>query len=149
MKLIPYLNFAGNCREAMEFYATLLNAEIDFMQTYGESQIADQIPPEHQNAVLHASLKGDGFSLMASDAMPGTECKAGSSHVALVVDSVEEAERVYAALSDSATITMPLEETFFSKRFGMLIDRFGTPWMIDVADETFERTSPDSAVGAA
>ena len=144
MKLIPYLNFSGNCREAMEFYATLLNAEIDYMQTHGESEIADQIPPEHHNAVLHASLRGDDFYLMASDAMPGTECKAGSSHVALVVDSVEDAERVYSALSDDATITMPLEETFFSKRFGMLIDRFGTPWMIDVADETFEGAAEEA-----
>ena len=145
MKLIPYLNFAGNCREAMEFYASILNAEIDFMQTHGESAIADQVPPEHRDAVLHASLKGDAYYLMASDAAPGTECKAGSSHVALVVDTVDEAERVFAALSEDATITMPLEETFFSKRFGMLTDRFGTPWMIDVADATYDSADDRAA----
>ncbi len=136
MKLIPYLNFAGNCREAMEFYASVLNAEIVSMQTHGESSIADQVPAEHRDAILHANIKVGDFDLMASDAPPGTDIRPGSTHVVVAVDSVEEAKRIFSALSDGATITMPLEETFFSKGFGMLTDRFGTPWMVDVADET-------------
>jgi len=126
----PYLNFNGDCREAIAFYASLFGGPVDMM-TYGESPACDEMPPGTSDYVMHAQLTAGSLFLMASDVPPGMYQKPVGVSVALAVDSVEEAERVYKALAEGGEVQMPLEETFWAQRFAMVADRFGTPWMIN------------------
>lgn len=134
MKVTPYLTFPGNCRQAMEHYASVLNAEIAYLQTHGESPMADEVSDDWRDAVLHAHLVGPGIEIMASDAPPEMYNPGSNVVLALTVQTPGEAERAFEALSEGGKVTMPLQETFWSKLFGMTVDRFGTPWMVDLAD---------------
>ncbi len=128
MRLFTYLNYNGNCREAFEFYAEHLGARIVMLTTHGEAPDPSRVPPEMKDAVLHARLElGDGVLLGAD--IPKAE-PMRSAYLTLSLDSSEEAERVYALLSDGGEVFMPMEETFFAHRFAMLRDRFGTSWML-------------------
>lgn len=131
MRLIPYLMFNGRCREAFEFYRDALDGQIEFMGTYGESPMCDQMPPESHGQIMHASLRVGDVRLMGADGPPSSDA-AERNYVNIDVDSIEEAERVWAAISDGATVQMPLQETFWALRWGMLIDRFSQPWMVNV-----------------
>lgn len=135
MTATPYLNFDGNCREAIELYADVLGGEIIMMQTHGESPIADETPPEQHDKILHARLEAGDVLLMASDAPPGYYSKPQGLFVSLNPDTVEDAERIYAALSKGGHVFMKLEETFWAERFAMFADRFGTPWMINAGEK--------------
>lgn len=132
MKFHPYLIFDGDCRAAMELYHSVLGGEMVAMQTHGDSPIADEVPKEHHDLILHACLDvGDGFLLMASDAGSGPYVKPQGLHISIQVDTPEDAERVFAGLGEGGTEIMPMGETFWATRFGMLVDRFGTPWMVN------------------
>ena len=131
MTIEPYLNFAGNCREAFEFYEKVLGGEIEYMGTFGESPMADQCGPGTENMIMHVCMKVGDSKIMGSDCPPEYFEKQQGMAVTIGIESVEEAERIYHALAEGATIKMPLGETFWAKRFGMLTDRFGTPWMIN------------------
>lgn len=131
MQVNPYLAFSGQCKEAMEFYQRCLGAEIVAMQTFGETPAAEQAPPEARDRILHAALKIGDTLLMASDAPPGQDEVHSGFFVSLQVDQPAEAERIFPALSEGGTVTMPLEQTFWATRFGMLVDRFGVPWLIN------------------
>jgi len=126
----PYLHFNGNCRDAMAFYASLFSGTVDLM-TYGESPVCEEMPPVSSESVMHAQLTAGSLFLMACDVPPGMYQKPVGFAVALAVDTVEEAERIYQALGDGGTVIMALEETFWAQRFAMVTDRFGTPWMIN------------------
>lgn len=127
----PYLNFNGNCRAAIETYASILGAEIMAIMPHSEMPDPSQVPAEWHDLIMHACLKiGDTF-LMASDSPPEHFQEAAGLSVSLQIDDPTEADRVYAALAEEGSITMPIEETFWALRFGMLVDRFGTPWMIN------------------
>ncbi len=130
MRINPYLSFDGRCREAFEFYARTFGGSIDMIMTQGESPIADQLPPESRNAVMHAQMHVGDQVLMGGDAPPGSTKPSGFC-VTLNVDDVVEAERLYAALADGGTAVMPIAETFWAQRFGIAHDRYGTPWMIN------------------
>ena len=133
MQIHPYLNFKGQCREAFGFYAELLGGEIDAMHTFGESPMATETPPEWSQAVMHASLRFPGGMLLGSDA-PGEMYKpAQGIWVSLNLDDPGEADRIWAALAEKGAVIMPIETTFWAKRFGMVVDVFGTPWMINSA----------------
>jgi len=141
MKVTPYLSFYGNCRDAFATYKSIFGGEV--MQiTYGDAPPppADSKPPEGcgdigpgaKDHIMHATLAhGQAPFLMGSDMPPGIEKKTGGVSVALNCDDNAEAERVFKALSEGAQIQMPMAETFWAERFGMLIDRFGTPWLIN------------------
>ncbi|GGZ53108.1 VOC family protein [Lysobacter xinjiangensis] len=133
MQLVPYLAFDGDCREAFDFYRDAFDGEIVFTMTVGESPMAAQMPPESHARLMHIELRASGASLMGADMQPG--CGDGGGHhggcVSIGLDTIEEAERVWARLSQGATIGMPLEPTFWATRFGMLTDRFGKAWMIN------------------
>lgn len=130
MHVNPYLNFNGNCREAFDFYARVLNTDIIMMLPFGATPMADQMPPEMRDLIAHAQLRmGDGV-LMASDA-PGNYERPQGISVTLNIPATDEAERVFNALSEQGTVQMPLTETFWAQRFGTLVDRFGIPWMIN------------------
>ncbi|WP_104202843.1 VOC family protein [Billgrantia saliphila] len=136
MQLSTYLIFDGNCRDAFDFYQRCFDAKLEAMATYAEMPDSEgmEIPEQARNLVMHARLRIGSQMLMASDNSP--MCPApyegikGAS-IAVGVDSVQEAERLFNALADNGTVQMPLEETFWAHRFGMLVDRFGVAWMIN------------------
>lgn len=131
MQINPYLNFDGDCREALEFYAKTLGGTIEFMQSHADSPMKDQTPPAWRDKILHARLRIGDQVLMASDAPPQHYSPAGAYYISIGVETPEEAEGIWAALSEGAKVDMPLQQTFWAKRFAMFKDRFGTPWMIN------------------
>jgi PhnB protein len=130
MKFIPYLNFDGDAREAFDFYAKAFNGAITARMTYGESPMAAQMPPETHGRVMHQQLETPNAILMGADGPPGSTRHGGC--VNILLDNVDEAERVFRALSEGADVTMPIGETFWAHRFGMLTDRFSKAWMVNV-----------------
>jgi PhnB protein len=131
MKLNPYLSFDGNCAAAFRFYEKVLGGKLAMMMTYGESPMKDQTPAELRDKVMHTRLIAGDLVLMGSDAPPGRYQKAQGIMVALGVDSAVEAERVFHGLAEKGSVEMPIAETFWAVRFGMLTDQFGTPWMVN------------------
>ena len=131
MELITHLGFTGQCKEALAFYEKALGGKITVMMTYGDSPMAAQTAPEAKNNVMHASIKIGDSTLFAADAPPGQGTKPAGFCVSIQTKDEGEAERSFAALSDGAKVQMPLGETFWAKRFGMLIDKYGTPWMVN------------------
>lgn len=130
--LSPYLSYNGNCAEAMNFYAKLFGAKLEALMTYGDLKDEMPCPPGGEKLVMHAYLVHPGFTLMAGDTPPGMEFKGiEGAMMAITFDTTAEAERVFKALSEGGKVTMPLEETFWAKTFGMVTDRFGTPWGIN------------------
>lgn len=130
MKLNTYLNYGGNCAEAFRFYEQHLDGKITMMQKHGENPAPNQIPPEWKDKVLHARIELGGTDLLGADIPPDRFQPMRSAYLTLTLDSVEEAERIYALLTAGGQIFMKMEETFFAKRFAMLRDRFGTSWML-------------------
>jgi PhnB protein len=131
MQLNTYLVFDGNCEEAFRFYARVLGGKIDAMMPHAGSPAEKDTPKEWRDKILHARMQVGNHVLMASDAPPGRYSKPGGFSVNIGVTAPAEAERIYAALSEGGTVHMPLGQTFWARRFGMFIDRFGTPWMIN------------------
>ena len=131
IRLNPYLNFPGTCREAFAFYAECLNADIVFQLTMGGSPMADEVPPESHDNICHVCLQGDGIELMGSDCPPEFFEKAQGTTLSVQADSVAQAETLFAALAEGGEIKMPMEETPWAERFGMCNDRFGIPWMVN------------------
>ena len=130
MKLYTYLNYGGNCRQAFEFYAMHLGGKIAFVTTHGEQPDPSKAPPNWKDAVLHARIELGDTVLMGADIPPDRFQPMRSAYLTLMLDSVDEAEGTYALLTEGGQIFMPMEETFFAKRFAMLRDRFGTSWML-------------------
>ena len=130
MKLYTYLNYGGNCRQAFEFYVEHLGGRITSIATHGEMGDANNVPPDWKNAVLHARMDLGETVLMAADIPPDRFQPMRSAYLTLIVDSSEEADRIYALLKEGGQVFMPMEETFFAHRFAMLRDRFGTSWML-------------------
>ena len=129
MKLIPYLMFReGKCREAFAFYAQALGGEIVSTATYGD--MGPEIPEPMRPFIANIQLLAGGAVIMGADAMENPDGQATTS-VNIEVDSVEEAERVFAALSAGGNVQLPLAETSWSQRFGMFEDRYGKPWMVN------------------
>ena len=141
---IAYLVFDGTCAEAMRFYERALEAKLEVLMTNGESPIAEHRAPGTADRILHArlALPGGGV-LMAGDSTGGAAYEGIKGvPLALNYDSVREAESAFAALSEEGKVTMPLQATSWSKTWGMLVDRFGTPWMVN--GELLARALPDS-----
>ena len=130
MELSPYLDFRGQCAEALIFYEECLGGRIEMLQTHGESPMQDQVPPDWRGKVLHARLAVGRSALMGCDAPPDQFTAPQRMTLAISVPP-GDAERIFRALADGGRIAMPFEETFWSPGFGMLVDRFGTPWMVN------------------
>lgn len=131
MKTIPYLNFDGDCAEAFRFYADVLQGELQAMISHGDTPMAGEVPPDWHPLIMHAYLVADDVVLMGGDRPPGWETGTQGFSVSLHVDSAEDAERIFGRLVEGGEVTMPMERTFWAERFGMLVDRFGTPWMVN------------------
>jgi PhnB protein len=131
IQLSAYLLFNGQCEEAFRFYEKCLGGKIVAMLPYEGSPAAEQVPAEFRSKILHALLTVDGQSLMASDAPPGRYSEPKGFSVSLQMKDVKEAERIFQALAENGKVGMPFQETFWAARFGMVVDRFGTPWMVN------------------
>lgn len=127
----PYLNFKGDCKTAFEFYAEVFGGKLD-MQTFGDSPMADQ-EPELKDKIVHARLAFGDFVLLASDAPPERYQQPQGVHVSLNVDTTADADRIFNSLAEGGSVSMPIQETFWADRFGMCVDRFGIPWMVNCA----------------
>lgn len=130
MRFVPYLNFDGTCGEAFARYEQILGGRLEVM-TFADMPGAAPAPATAGDRVLHARLIVGEQTLMGSDTPPGQPCLPQGMHVALQLDRPGDAERIFRDLADQGVVTMPLEATFFAARFGMCIDRFGTPWMVN------------------
>ena len=130
MKLITFLNYGGNCAQAFRFYEQHLGGTITSIMTHGEQPNPRDSPPGWENAVLNARMSIGETELMGADIPPERFQPMRSAYLTLIVNSTDEAERIYAMLSDGGQVYMPMQETFYSPRFAMLRDKFGTSWMI-------------------
>ena len=131
MQLNPYLMFNGKCEEAFNTYQKILGGEIVAMIPHEGTPAEGGVPTEWRKKIIHARLVSNGMVLMGSDAPPAHYEPMKGFSVALNVKQPAEAERIFNALADQGTVRMPLGETFFAVKFGMLVDKFGTPWMIN------------------
>ena len=131
MKINPYLSFDGNCEAAFKFYERCFGTKINAMMPYRGSPMADQTPPDWLDRIMHGNMTVGDVILMGSDAPPDGYQKPQGITVAIGITEPAEAERVFAALADGGTVTMALAETFWALRFGMLVDKFGIPWMVN------------------
>lgn len=131
MKLNPYLNFPGTCEEAMTTYAKLLGGEVVAMLAYGDMPGDNPVPDDMRKKIAHARIEIGDEVLMASDVGPERFKPMQGTSVTLNIPEPPEAERVFKALAEGGTTIMPLEETFWAIKFGVLVDRFGTHWMIN------------------
>ena len=143
MQLNPYLHFDGKCQEAIEFYARVLGGNIVAMTTYGETPAASHSPAAMKDKIIHARLMIGDVALMASDAPLEHYAPPQGFSVTLNINDTAEAERVFNALLEGGKATMPITETFWARKFGMLVDRFGVPWMVNC-----ERPQPAAAAGS-
>ncbi len=130
MKLNPYLTFNGTCEQAFKAYEKILGGEIVAMIPHEGTPAEAGVPSEWRNKIIHARLVTDGTVLMGSDAPPDRYKPMQGFSVTLNIKDPAEAERVFTALAKGGTVGMPLSETFFAVKFGMCVDKFGTPWMI-------------------
>lgn len=131
MKLYPHLAFNGECEAAFQFYKRCFGGEIITMLAYGNSPMAEQAPLEWRGKILHATLNFGDNVLAGSDSLPGQYEQPKGFQALLGVDDPAEAERIFNALAENGTVLMPIQQTFWARRFGVVVDRFGIPWEIN------------------
>jgi PhnB protein len=131
MHLNPYLLFNGQCEAAFRFYEKCLGGKIEMLMTHRQSPMADQVSSVWLDKIIHVRLNVGNTLLMGSDAPPERYEGSKGFSVSLIVDSPAEAESTFHALVENGTVQMPLQQTFWAERFGMLIDQFGISSMIN------------------
>ena len=136
MKSNTYLYFNGQCEAAFKFYEQCLGGKITSMMTYGDSPMAEQASSELRAQIMHVALTVGEVVLMGSDAMPDHFNKPQGFDVNLYFENVAEGERVFNALAENGTVKMQFQKTFWAEGWGMLVDKFGTPWMINCGQAT-------------
>ena len=137
MQFQPYLTFNGNCAEAMKFYERVLGGKLEMMMKMKDSpQQCEGMPQDAGDRIMHACLVLEGSMLMASDSMPGHPYEGMKGFgVALTFPTADGARAVFDALAEGGQVMMPMDETFWAQAFGMVTDRFGTPWLINGAQK--------------
>ncbi|MDL1863387.1 VOC family protein [Betaproteobacteria bacterium PRO7] len=130
---IAYLAFDGNCAEAMRFYERALGGKLEILMSGADSPMAAQIPKEHAHRILHARLALPGGGILFAGDAPAHVPYQGIKGVSLTLnyDTVAEARRVFDALAAGGQVTMPMQPAFWAKAWGMLVDRFGAPWIVN------------------
>jgi PhnB protein len=131
MQLNPYMLFNGNCEEAFNFYAKVLGGKIEAMMPHAGTPAESGVPAEWGKKILHARMTVGDHTLMASDAPPGRYSKPQGFSVNIGITDPAEADRIFKALMEGGAVQMPIQQTFWAKRFGMGVDRFGIPWMVN------------------
>lgn len=135
MMVQPYLFFDGRCEEALDFYRQAVGAEVKMLMRFKESPDPvppDQVAPGSEDKIMHACLRIGETEVMASDGGCSGQPSFGGFSLSISVPDAATADRVFAALAAGGEVRMPLSETFWSPRFGMLADRFGVGWMVNV-----------------
>jgi PhnB protein len=135
MQVNPYLFYNGNCEAAFRFYEKVLGAKVEMMLRNEEAPESMPSPPDRKKKIMHGRISIDGEVLMASDAPPGHFHKPQDFSVSLTVVDPADAERKFKALSEDGSVNMPFGKTFFSRGFGMCVDQFGIPWMVNCPPE--------------
>ena len=131
MQIVPYLSFKGDCEAAFRFYEQCLGGQIGEIFRYAGSPHAGSVPADWSDKIMHGNLRVGDLALMGADITPDRyEAPKGFSLSIQIKDSAE-AERIFRELSNEGTMVMPLEKTFWAARFGMVVDRFGIPWLIN------------------
>ncbi|GAC1309773.1 MAG: VOC family protein [Vulcanimicrobiaceae bacterium] len=130
MHLEPYLSFDGTCEEALAFYAVVFRGEVTSLMRFAGSPMADAVPPEAQQRIMHASFKSPTLQFMASDGNRATECVGNRVALSISTPDLPEAQRVFTALCDGGTIVMPYGKVFWGAMFGICTDKFGIDWMV-------------------
>ena len=136
MNVQAYLFFDGRCEEAVEFYKQTLGAEVTMLMRFKDIPEAlppDMVPPGSENKIMHTSFQIGETTVMASDGRCQGQPSFQGFSLSLTVPNAAEADRVFAVLANGGQVQMPLDKTFWSPRFGMVADRFGVSWMINVA----------------
>jgi PhnB protein len=130
---IAYLGFNGNCAEAMRFYERALGGKIELMMSGADSPMAAQIPKESAHRIMHARLALKGGGLLYGGDCPEQMPYEGIKGVSITLnyDTIAEAQKVFNALGDGGKVTMPMQPAFWAKSWGMLVDKFGTPWIVN------------------
>jgi len=130
----PYISFEGNCKEAIEFYKDKLGAEVLFSETYGESPMKGKAPDD---MIMHCTIKIGDSRIMACDSVFKEYPLTVGNNITLAIGTrdVDEADKMFEQMSDGAKIIMPMQETFWAKKFGMLTDKFGINWMFNCESE--------------
>ena len=131
MHLNPYLSFNGECESAFKFYAEVLGGKIEGIMKYAGTPAEEHVSTEWRDKTMHAHLNLGEASLMGADVPPDRYKKPAGVSVTLQLKDTAESERIFAALSEGGNVTMPMQQTFWASRFGMVTDRFGIPWMIN------------------
>ena len=135
MNVQAYLTFGGRCEEALEFYKKSLGAEVTALMRWKESPDADMKPPPgFEHKIMNAAFRIGDTELMADDGMAEKSAEFKGMSLAIGVAGDAEAKRVFTALGEGGKVTMPLMKTFWTSSFGMLTDKFGVPWMVNVAE---------------
>ena len=132
MQINPYLSFKGDCEAAFTFYERCLGGQLGTLFRYAGSPMADRVPSDWSDKVMHGSVTLPGLELNGADVAPDSvyEEPQGFS-LSIQIKDVAEAERVFRELAENGRIVMPLEKTFWAERFGMVVDRFGIPWVVN------------------
>jgi PhnB protein len=131
MEMTPYLSFNGECEAAFKFYERCLGGQLGAIFHYAGSPMADQVPSDWQDKVMHGSLTVGGQVLMGGDVVPDLYEEPKGFSLSLQIKSTADAERIFQELARDGRVMMPLEKTFWAERFGMVVDRFGIPWLIN------------------
>jgi len=127
------LTFNGECDAAFALYQQCLGGSV-YRLTWGESPMADQAPADWRDKVLHATLTVGGTAISGGDVLPGGYQRPQGFQIQLNLDDVAAAERIFTLLADGGLVTVPLQQTFWAKRFGGVVDRFGIPWGINCGE---------------
>jgi len=130
MRLNPYLSFDGQCQAALTFYERCLGGKVVYMMTYAQSPTASEVPPEWGNKICHATFAVGDQTIGAADAPPASYQTPQGFSLMLHLDGAAEADRIFAMLAENGVVQMPIQQTFWAARFGVLTDQFGTPWII-------------------
>jgi PhnB protein len=142
MRMNPYLSFKGDCEAAFAFYEQHLDALRGPIFRYGGSPMSGDVPPDWSDKIMHGTVTIGGQVLMGGDVAPERyEAPKGFS-LSLQIENADEARRVYDALAENGTVVMPLESTFWAVLFGMVIDRFGIPWLLNCEASEADSSHP-------
>ena len=138
MQMTTYLSFNGQCEAAFRLYERCLGGRLGPIFRYAGSQMANDAPPGWQDKIMHGSITVGGHTLMGADVAPDRYEEPKGISLSLQIDDVADAERTFRDLAQGGRVVMPLEKTFWAARFGMVVDPFGIPWLIN-CDEGEQR----------
>jgi PhnB protein len=134
MQITTYLSFKGDCEAAFKLYERCLGGQVGAIFRYGGSPMAEDVPADWADKIMHGSVTVGGLVLMGADVAPERYEQPTGFSFSIQIESVPDAERIYDELATGGRVVMPLEKTFWAERFGQLVDRYGVPWLINCGE---------------